>query len=200
MQFNTPQISCAKLSSILLKAILPTRSAVATLLRSIFPTSSLIDLQIILSRVCTSTLWKSSWETRDGDTSSLSPSPDWYALGYTDKTDGLEANGQFVGGKKRVQSKYMWRQLILELFFLPTHWNTYLTTRSYLASQSHTAITFFFFFYPQYLNANVRKHRIPEKRLSGPLGFLGNILICHFSLERIVVRKFPKIQFQPNCF
>lgn len=97
MQFNTPQISCAKLSSILLKAILPTRSAVATLLRSIFPTSSLTDLQITLSRLCTSTLWKSSWETRDGDTSSLSPSPDWYALSYTDKTDALGANGQFVG-------------------------------------------------------------------------------------------------------
>ena len=57
-----------------------------------------------------------------------------------------------------------------------------------------------FFFYPQYLNANLRKHRIPEKRLSGPLKFLGNILICHFSVKRIVVRKFPKIQFQPNCF
>ena len=39
-----------------------------------------------------------------------------------------------------------------------------------------------FFFYPQYLNANLRKHRIPEKRLSGPLKFLGNILICHFSV------------------
>lgn len=179
MQFNTPQISCAKLSSILLKAILPTRSAVATLLRSIFPTSSLTDLQIILSRVCTSTLWKSSWETRDGDTSSLSPSPDWYALGYTDKTDGLEANGQFVGGKKRVQSKYMWRQLILELFFLPTHWNTYLTTRSYLASQSHTAITFFFFFLSPVPECQCEKAQNSREEVKWPFGISWE----HFNLS-----------------